>query len=256
MLVERDVGHQTPGVGAARERQRAHLPRGGLQRDPRGEDRRGVEREVVRVVVPGRAAGSGLLRQGVVVVEPHPLGAQQGGGDAADPRGQHGGADQRVVEPHHLEALEPDGRVDGRVEHVAEPCPQPGDRAGRQHSGQLHERLAAEVLDLRCRERVRLREFGGHLVVGRERAGVERRDLDERPVVGGRDGEGHVPVPPLVVAAVPFDGDVGRGPGRRRLRQVRVRHAGLLRHAPCSQLIRWTSWRNSYEPSAARHPAR
>lgn len=73
--------------GAAGEGQRPRLPGSGLQgdsRDPRGQHVGGVEREVVRVVVPGGPSSAGLLGQRVVVVEPDPLDVHQGCGDATE----------------------------------------------------------------------------------------------------------------------------------------------------------------------------
>ena len=67
-------------------------------------------------------------------------------------RGDSTAARTRSSSSHIIsQALEPDRGVDGRVEQLAQPDPQPLHRAGGQHAGQLDERLRCELSDLRRR---------------------------------------------------------------------------------------------------------
>ncbi len=201
---------------------------------------------MVGVAVPRRAARAGLLAQGAVVVEPQGPDAEQRRGDARDARREHRGPDQRVLEPEHLAG--PQARVGaGAAEQVGQAAAQHLRRARGHHAGQDDEPVGRERLDRVGRDLVGDLELGGDGGVVRERAGVGRGDVQQphRAVVLR---EGHVPVPPLPVVAVPGRGDVVELAGGRGGGEVAV-------HAGTSHVIRSTTWVKQY-PSPSTQPER
>ncbi|MGH3525822.1 MAG: hypothetical protein ACRDQI_19395 [Pseudonocardiaceae bacterium] len=108
----------------------------------------------------------------------------------------------------HFQALEAHRGVDLRVEHLPQPGPQPSRRARGEYCGQLDERRVGEVPHLRRRQRVWLGEFGEHRAVGRQRTRVVRWQRHQRTARCRPVGQRHVPVPPLIVAAIPGQLDI------------------------------------------------
>ena len=214
-LLETDRIDELVHVERIGKGERPHLERDRLRRGPGRHHVMRVEREMVIVEMPRRAAAAGLLGQHVVVIEPHRRHAQQVRRDLRQPRREHIGAQERVVRPDHLEAEKPVLRpvigIDAELglEQADQLAAQPEHRAGREHLLELDEAVALEKRDLRVGQRIGRGQLRDDRVIARDlHIGHRRRreDLRVRAVILR---EADIPVPPGLIVRVPWLADIG-----------------------------------------------
>src|SRR6056297_190562 len=245
-LVEFDVLYLPVRRHGAGEGQRTHCGHYRLGRDPRRDDVIGGDREMMAIVMPRRAAAAGLLGQQIIVIEAGRIDPEKLGREPGDARRQDEPADERIIQPAHLDAQETIRStlvgIDSELileasEHLDS---QPADGAPRNYAGKLDMAVGPEKIALRSSQRVGCGQGDVELVVigdfgifqFRIQHGIDRADID---LISGADlvvTQGDVPVPPGLIVLFPALIDIGfRGIGAGQVCATRLcfrRHHGPL----------------------------